>query len=749
MSTVKTGITLAADGEKEFRQAISNINSDYKVLQSELKKVSAEFSDNANSMEALISKDKVLNEQYDTQKQKIEAVKNALENAKQQYGDNTTKINSWKVSLNNAEADLAKLENEIKKNNTAMSEATADKLTKSLKDLDAESKNTANGLDNIGKKTSIFSNFAESAKANSEKIKTAIGATGVAIAGLLTSSATSAATAEKSTLQLTNLLKNQGETADQSATDIDTFKKSITDMSSFSGGEAKEALTTLTQKGMDVGTSLQWSSTIADVAAGSNRSLSDAADLVADAYNGKTKALVSLGVLTKDEVSQLGDSEEATISYAEVQQRLNAQFGGSAQTELSSYSGQLKENQNQLNASKTAIGKALLPMLTQLMQAITKIVTPLANFVQQHPKITAGILGIIAAVSLLIGGLSLISTVVTSLSTLGIAFGVLTPAVTAVGAASAGASIGIGAMATPILIIIAVIAALVVGIYELYTHWDMIKAGFMTGFNAVKDAVVTFFTATIPGAWNSVVSFFQGIPAFFVGVWNDVTTSVTNAWNSIVAYLGGILTNIWSTITGTFNSVVDGVGGAVGGIWDSVTGTFNNVIGFITGLPGQAIGWGQDFIQGLIDGIKSMISGVTDAVSGVADKIKSFLHFSVPDEGPLTDYESWMPDMMSGLAGGIDANQSKVISSVKNLASNIKANISDVSTNVKADMSVSGTTGQRQNGGMVTLATQDLNNLINAIANKPIVVEVSGKALMVAMKDDVNKGLADLITGTI
>ena len=37
----------------------------------------------------------------------------------------------------------------------------------------------------------------------------------------------------------------------------------------------------------------------------------------------------------------------------------------------------------------------------------------------------------------------------------------------------------------------------------------------------------------------------------------------------------------------------------------------------------------------------------------VAETIKSFLHFSVPDEEPLTEYESWMPDFMSGLAKGI------------------------------------------------------------------------------------------------
>ena len=82
----------------------------------------------------------------------------------------------------------------------------------------------------------------------------------------------------------------------------------------------------------------------------------------------------------------------------------------------------------------------------------------------------------------------------------------------------------------------------------------------------------------------------------------------------------------------------------------------------------QAFTWGADLIQGLINGIKSKIGAITEAVSGVASKIKSFLHFSVPDEGPLTDYETWMPDFMKGLAAGIERNKHLVTDAVRGLA---------------------------------------------------------------------------------
>ena len=69
-----------------------------------------------------------------------------------------------------------------------------------------------------------------------------------------------------------------------------------------------------------------------------------------------------------------------------------------------------------------------------------------------------------------------------------------------------------------------------------------------------------------------------------------------------------------------------------------------------------------------MNGIKSCIGKVKDAVTNVAETIRSFLHFSVPDEGPLTDYESRMPDFMSGLAKGIEQSKAMVSKAVEGVA---------------------------------------------------------------------------------
>lgn len=90
----------------------------------------------------------------------------------------------------------------------------------------------------------------------------------------------------------------------------------------------------------------------------------------------------------------------------------------------------------------------------------------------------------------------------------------------------------------------------------------------------------------------------------------------------------------------------------------------NQAISFFQSLPGRAVKIIQDMITGLANAITNGIGTVVNAAknlgTNIANTIKNFLHFSIPDEGPLRDIESWMPDMMTVLASGITANQGKL-----------------------------------------------------------------------------------------
>lgn len=219
--------------------------------------------------------------------------------------------------------------------------------------------------------------------------------------------------------------------------------------------------------------------------------------------------------------------------------------------------------------------------------------------------------------------------------------------------------------------------------------WDMIVAFLQQAWNTIS-TVLTIGLGALQALWNAIwgaiSAFFSGIwngiVSFLTGIWNTITSTISNAINSayntivsvlqsIYNFFSSIFSNIANSVSSTFNNIVSGIKGAVGNIKSAIVDGFNAAISFITSLPSKAVQWGADFIGGLKNGIMSGVQGIVNAVKGIGDKIKSFLHFSVPDEGPLTDYESWMPDFMGGLAEGISSNEDTVLDKVKGLAGGI------------------------------------------------------------------------------
>lgn len=88
-------------------------------------------------------------------------------------------------------------------------------------------------------------------------------------------------------------------------------------------------------------------------------------------------------------------------------------------------------------------------------------------------------------------------------------------------------------------------------------------------------------------------------------------------------------------------------------------------------LSNDSYKWGQDLILGLTRGMRSKYPTLRSTVNETADIISSRLHFSVPDEGPLSTYESWMPDFIQGLANGMQSNLYRMKPAVEGLASSM------------------------------------------------------------------------------
>lgn len=114
MPNINTRFTLS--GEKEYKQAISEIGSGMKVLDSEMRKVSSAYAQNADSVEALNAKNDVLGRKISTQTEKIEYLRAALQQSAEKYGEADKRTMQWQTSLNNAEAELNKLNNQLDEN---------------------------------------------------------------------------------------------------------------------------------------------------------------------------------------------------------------------------------------------------------------------------------------------------------------------------------------------------------------------------------------------------------------------------------------------------------------------------------------------------------------------------------------------------------------------------------------------------------------------------------------------------------
>lgn len=128
MATRTIGTDIKLTGEKEFNAGMKAMNSNLKTLRTDMAAVSAEFGDNANSMEALTAKQKVLQQSVDQHKAKVDALRQKYEQVKDLYGENSAQADKYKQQLNQATVALHKETEALEKNADALKEVSQEKL---------------------------------------------------------------------------------------------------------------------------------------------------------------------------------------------------------------------------------------------------------------------------------------------------------------------------------------------------------------------------------------------------------------------------------------------------------------------------------------------------------------------------------------------------------------------------------------------------------------------------------------------
>jgi TP901 family phage tail tape measure protein len=385
-----------------------------------------------------------------------------------------------------------------------------------------------------------------------------------------------------------------------------------------------------------------------------------------DGMTSEEKSNIISNIFNKTDLSSVNAFLANTGSTWDDLQTSITNSGGAAQQmadiQLDNLQGQLTILKSALEGFAISFGELLMPAIKQIVSWVQKFVDWLGGMDEGTRKVVvtvalfAAALGpVLIIVGKVVSAVGSIMTIVPKLA------GVINTVKTAFAALNATM------LANPIFLIIAAIAALVAAFIYLWNTnedfrqfwidlWENIKSIISTALSAIQAAITT--------VWNAIKS-------VITTVVNAIKNTITTVWNGIKSTISTIVNTIKTTVSGVFNNMLSAIKTIVGNIASSIKSGFQTAVNFITSLPKQALQWGKDIINGIVDVTKSCIGKVGDAVKSVADKIKSFLHFSVPDEGPLTDYESWMPDFMGSLAKGITNSKDMVAKAMDGVASDM------------------------------------------------------------------------------
>ena len=174
------------------------------------------------------------------------------------------------------------------------------------------------------------------------------------------------------------------------------------------------------------------------------------------------------------------------------------------------------------------------------------------------------------------------------------------------------------------------------------TAWSDVKSKFATRWSEVKSAFSTV------GSWFS--NTFTEAKNKASGAWSDVKSKFSTAWNNIKDAFSNAGEWFKTNFTTFKNNAADA--------WSDIKSKFSTVWGNIKDAfnLGDALNWGKDLVSNFISGIKEKAAALKEELKGVADKVKSFLGFSEPEDGPLSDFHTYAPDMMKLFAQGIRDN---------------------------------------------------------------------------------------------
>ena len=324
-----------------------------------------------------------------------------------------------------------------------------------------------------------------------------------------------------------------------------------------------------------------------------------------------------------------------------------------AEKRYQTFASKMSQTKEKLSNVGIELGERLLPYVDRFLDGLDNVIAAWDNLSPgaQDAIVKAGLIA--AAIGPLVAG---IGTLMSSVGQIMIYGPLIAEVIGGVGAVITGtmlpalgsmAAAGLAAVA-PFLPFIAIAAAVVAAGVLIYKNWDTIKekAG------ELKEAVVGKFTEVrdnVTQKWDEIK--------------NKASEALQGVRNSVDEHGGGIKGAIgayadWykSKWQDAFNAIDQITGGKLSDTVSTVGNKLGEIRDKFTNLGSQAVTWGRDLIQNFVDGIMQKINAVGKAASDIASTIRSYIHFTEPDVGPLSDFHTYAPDMIKTFADGLKAN---------------------------------------------------------------------------------------------
>lgn len=188
------------------------------------------------------------------------------------------------------------------------------------------------------------------------------------------------------------------------------------------------------------------------------------------------------------------------------------------------------------------------------------------------------------------------------------------------------------------------------------------------------DAVITIVETLLDNIDMLVDAAIQLIMALAEGLINALPRLIEKAPEIIIKLVEALVRNFPKIVgcgTDLVVKLIEGITKCWGQVIQTGADIINQVKSGFSQKVQEALTWGKDLISNFIQGIRNKFSDVKAALSDLGNLIADLIGFSEPDEGPLSNFHTFAPDMMELFAKGIDDNVGLVEDSVENVTKTV------------------------------------------------------------------------------